>query len=263
MEGKKTGFTLIELLVVIAIIAILAAILFPIFTAAKEAGQRSSCASNLKQIGQALAFYRDDNDGWNACVWQNGGAYANDTASFFWVITKYAKSRLGPEARNIFKCPSAPWLKQVISNGYIVKTRDGFGYNMNETGWADKSLTPEERRKWSFGWRINDSTVRKSQEKIVVTEGCGWVSFGIGYGNGSIETNDCNQASSAWGNESIHPPANEVIPVVTTPVNRFGEGKSKIYNLRVSHNGKANFLFYDGHVESLSRTYGRQWSLMR
>jgi competence protein ComGC len=41
----------IELLVVIAIIAILAAILFPVFSRARENARRASCQSNLKQVG--------------------------------------------------------------------------------------------------------------------------------------------------------------------------------------------------------------------
>jgi len=45
------AFTLIELLVAIAIIAILAAILFPVFARARENARRSSCQSNLKQMG--------------------------------------------------------------------------------------------------------------------------------------------------------------------------------------------------------------------
>lgn len=58
----KRAFTLIELLVVIAIIAILAAILFPVFTKAKEAAKKTHCISNTKQTALAAMMYATD---WN------------------------------------------------------------------------------------------------------------------------------------------------------------------------------------------------------
>ncbi len=58
----RRAFTLIELLVVIAIIAILAAILFPVFAAAKESAKQAACATHFRQIGVATQLYLMDHD---------------------------------------------------------------------------------------------------------------------------------------------------------------------------------------------------------
>lgn len=58
----KKGFTLIELLVVIAIIAILAAILFPVFSKAREKARQTTCINNQKQITLAVLMYVQEND---------------------------------------------------------------------------------------------------------------------------------------------------------------------------------------------------------
>lgn len=59
---KPYGFTLIELLVVIAIIAILAAILFPVFSKAREKAMQSSCISNQKNLALAFMVWSQDHD---------------------------------------------------------------------------------------------------------------------------------------------------------------------------------------------------------
>jgi len=57
------AFTLIELLVVIAIIGVLAAILLPTLAKAKKRASRIKCVSNIKQLGQTMRGFADDNKG--------------------------------------------------------------------------------------------------------------------------------------------------------------------------------------------------------
>lgn len=70
-RNRNHAFTLVELLVVIGVIAIVAAILFPVFSTAREAARKTTCLSNLKQMGHAWLMYTQDYDETTP-----GGAYA-------------------------------------------------------------------------------------------------------------------------------------------------------------------------------------------
>jgi prepilin-type N-terminal cleavage/methylation domain-containing protein/prepilin-type processing-associated H-X9-DG protein len=114
MRSKNAGFTLIELLVVIAIIAILAAILFPVFGRARENARRSSCQSNLKQLGLGVMQYTQDYDE----KYPGGGDNYGSGIGWGGQIYPYVKSK------QVYICPS---------DGGDIPPDASYGYNGNNS----------------------------------------------------------------------------------------------------------------------------------
>jgi len=135
-KREKSGFTLIELLVVIAIIAILAAILFPVFSRAREQARKTACLSNLKQIGTALQMYCQDWDETYPFVGCFGCGSGEDMNNPFCSV----QAKIYPYVKNVdvYDCPSASVYKlSVVANGCARYSSDQWAFPPD---WVGREL---------------------------------------------------------------------------------------------------------------------------
>jgi len=129
----REGFTLIELLTVVATIAVLAALLFPILNKAKHKARRTTCVSNLRQLGIAWMLYADDNQGFlpesypvnNPEVWVQGDMTNPNEAANAELIRR-GKLFQYNQSVPIYHCPNDPG---VTINGKQYATLRSYSMN--------------------------------------------------------------------------------------------------------------------------------------
>lgn len=104
----RRGFTLIELLVVVAVIATLTGMLLPVAARARGAAHKTSCASNLKQIGVAFSTYLAAHDDFYPCAQD-----PISTKPFYWLwmgrgwrrfVAPFLSQRIDPTNPSVLFC---------------------------------------------------------------------------------------------------------------------------------------------------------------
>jgi prepilin-type N-terminal cleavage/methylation domain-containing protein/prepilin-type processing-associated H-X9-DG protein len=144
------AFTLIELLVVLAILAVLLAILLPALAAANASARRVDCASNVRQICQAMFIYATGNRGYfppNVAIPQ----------ARWW----YDPDRIGRVL-----APTLPDVRDGIAVCREDPPNARRSYAMNV--WASSSIDPAFKNS-GFGRQWNQST-RGNSTYIHITE---------------------------------------------------------------------------------------------
>ena len=219
-KNALPAFTLIELLVVIAIIAILAAILFPVFARARENARRSSCSSNLKQIGLGIIQYAQDYD---EKLPSRVYFTASGPNSWRTVVQPYVKST------QIFACPS--------NTGNTLRT---FGSGPSGTPPNDGSGTAIIPASYSINGA--DGNADADGQPIGGTPPAA---------NAGISA-----SLSALGSVSQIVLVGESGAIWPWPEMYMDAPNGNVFadNMFTGHLGQCNFLFADGHVKSLKPT---------
>lgn len=234
-------FTLIELLVVIAIIAILAAMLLPALNKARETAKKIKCTGNMKQVGTALNMYVLDFDGYlspASVPYDTDGEsrswayllkdYVNMKNEKSWSNGTTLKYRPNMQAgNNVFICLSSRFWQNVtnlqfnISYGPTISALDEPGsYNPPRLGGL--TYCRDGNNGSRQGYKLAKKLNRVPSGSVLVNE-----QYRNQYGNSGSDNGYC-------------------FPIYTNDLTSFPRASTDF-----CHNDLANFLFVDGHVESL------------
>jgi prepilin-type N-terminal cleavage/methylation domain-containing protein/prepilin-type processing-associated H-X9-DG protein len=216
--GMRRGFTLIELLVVIAIVATLAAMLFPVFSAAREKARATACLSNCRQMGIAIAMYVQD--------WDEGfpltepheyaGSHAPVGPGWLKSCQPYVRTTL------LHRCPSDS--SPLWDDGDPTTRAASYGLN----GYFPPDHPPY--------WGIRLSQVVKPSQCIIVAEL-------------ADQVEDDHFVPAAWGNPTKVP---EFGPGSEEHEAEWDDEKGEPKSLAIRrHQGGANYVFVDGHAKWL------------
>ena len=227
-EGVTHLFTLIELLVVIAIIAILAAMLLPALSKAREKARQITCTNNQKQLMLSIAMYTNDFDGTIQCHKDGDGCWINPIFESGYLS---GKTTDGPVKEafcpSLYKAKAMSWWEKLLTYGGIRASMNGYG---STASYQNMSCFAASQTGANSTWNI-----------CINMEQCKSPSSTIWLGD-SYNHNLVSGVTVPAGRSTVK------IDAGSPPTSWDAQACFSICN----HNGRGNFAFFDGHVESLT-----------
>jgi len=224
---KDPAFSLIDLLVTVTIIGILAALLLTATSQAKARALRMQCINNLHQLGVGLQTILADNHGYPV-VFSSTNRNRSDPT---WVLDVDWMGQLEREGLGISRpatnfylngvwfCPATQWSADTQRG--IVGTQAGecYGYNEDRYGPNGQTRNPANQ----FGLQGHYDPTTHTYQPIKESE--------VAVPSDMMAIGDCFEANAIFQRRNFE------------MLEGFG-------NTLTRHQGKANVVFCDGHVES-------------
>jgi prepilin-type N-terminal cleavage/methylation domain-containing protein len=204
--NRRAGFTLVELLTVIAILAVLAALLFPVFSAARGKAREIVCISNLRQIGLAIRMYSQDydelypwavdpTDKYTPQIWN---AYPEFQAQIPFMPLMHEALQPCIRSRELFHCPA--------DTGYDVEDFTGIPLDATPTSYGKFGTSYNYRTEIAFR-HAGEASFRAPAELNVLFDAAGkWhggrifdtMRYCVLHGDGHAKSLSRDQVDRLW-----------------------------------------------------------------